>query len=1437
MSSLPPCDAAFGPRVDPSCRAFDFTLYFEDIFLTILPNAAFIFSLPVGLYPLFKGTNVIKSNRLVSLKAAVYVSLAIYQTVFLVFRQLKPNIETRASLASDALGLATTIGVGIFSWLHHHRSVQTSTLLEIFMGISSILDIARVRTLWLVADNYGPASILSLTLAMKISGIFLESFSKRKNLRLSDNELYMSSGPEPFIGFWIRVGFGWLFSTLRQGYHQILAVDDLPALDYRLRSDGVYSSLQTTMVKYDMAKKYSLLRACFRAYNRTFLGAVIPRLCLTGFTFAQPFLINALISYVEIDTPLSNGKAMIGAYALAYLGKAVSNSVFSYQTFRFLTQLRGGLISLIYHETAHGRNVDQGELDSTSLMGTDVQRIIVGFQSIHELWGSLIDIAIATYLLQREVYVACLVPGLLVLAFVLMTFKISARGKRYQKLWAEKVEERLAVTSSMLGDMRAIKMLGLSDKLFDIVDKLRRTEIYESRKFRILLVGEIFFSNSPTVLAPVVTFAAFVAIAAARHEHSILTAQAFTSLSLISLQTTPALSLIQAIPAVIQCLSCFDRIQEFCSRVNKNAVSENMQPQNSEEWQSSHIVSFNCQSFAWSKSGLAILDSIDVQISAGRITAVMGPTGSGKSTLLESILGETIPLYGPDRTVRSFYTAAYCSQTPWLINGTIRENIIGQSAVESVDEAWYDTVLWACGLEADVNRLKRGDHTAVGSKGSSLSGGQKQRVALARAIYSRCQFVLLDDVFSGIDAYNVSLISNRLFGEHGLLRRQKSTVILVTHAPSVVAFAQDVIVLESGRIRKAGPLESLQGTEGYLSTSKQQVDSFNDSSLDPDTTTSVNTNGDLHKVASSSFDEQTNDLNRRNGDPSVYKYFSKASGHMTVFGIFAFLALCVFCAEFSTVWVDWWSAANSNDPNNNATGMYLGVYATLGISSTLFMTAACWLLFVKVISNSSLNLHTDLLTTTVRATLQFCLETDLGSIVNRFSQDMELIGMDLCGVSINYTYSVCDLVGKGVLLAVFGKYLSVAIPFVVVIVYIVQKFYLRTSRQVRLLDIEAKAPVYQLFLETSSGANTLRAYGWQSSFQKILESRLDRSQRPVYSLYCIQRLLAFILDLVIAALAVILVSIVVMWKSSFTAGAVGISLVTIMTFNRTMVSVVKYWTTLETSIGAVARIKDFAENTPVEKNRSDCQMVVPSNWPTAGTIVYKNVVASYKPEAEPVLKGISLSIKKGEKIAICGRSGSGKTSMILSLLAMIHCHQDSSIEIDGIDIASLAPAELRSRINVVPQDPFLMPGSIRFNIDPYGSVSDEAIIRALQKLNLWNIVESSGGLDTQRPTTSWSVGEKQLLCLARAMIRKSPVLILDEATSSVDSVTESIMQNVIDTDFVEHTVIAVVHRLGYIRHFDKVAFLQAGELVEFDGPDALLTRDSAFADLYNSMSY
>ncbi|CRG91304.1 ABC transporter C family member 3 [Talaromyces islandicus] len=1289
MASLLQCDAAFGPRVNPSCRAFDFTLLFEDILLTILPNVVFILLLPVLVYNLFRTPNVARKSGLLAVKTLLLLCLTACQAAFLTLRRLDPGVETRASLAADILSLVGAIGAGLISWFHHCGSVHPSTLLSVFFGVSFILDIVRVRTLWLLHDESHPAVVLTLALALKLGGLVLESLSKRKSLYLSGKEEYTTSGPEPFTGFWIRVGFAWLFPTMRQGYHQILSVGDLPALDYRMRSDRLSYALQNAMVKYDLKWRYSLLQACFRAYRQSLLAAVIPRLCLTGFTFVQPFLINALILYIDENAPASNGKAMIGAYALVYLGIAISNSVYSYHTFRFLTQLRGGLVSIIYQENLQCRKTDRGDIDGLTLMGTDVERIIAGFRSIHELWASLVDIGIATYLLQRQVYVACLVPSILVFVFVLVTFQIAAWSNKYQKSWIEKVEERLSVTSSIVGDMKAIKMLGLGDKLFNIIDKLRQAEITESIKFRRLIISQIFFSNSPSVMAPVATFAVFVAIAA----------------------------------------------------------------------------------------------------------------------------------------------------VPWFINGTIRDNITGQSATGSVDEEWYSSVLWACGLETDFCGFREGDKTIVGSKGSFLSGGQKQRIALARAVYSRCQLILLDDVFSGVDAYNVSLISNRLLGKDGLLRKTQATVVFVTHTPSVLAVADVVIMLENGHVVEFGTREELQKENRYVSTLESLSGVSEEASLLETASNLTNNHGSLAIDAPSSSNEQATDLSRRSGDFSVYRYFSKASGHMAIAGVFAFLILCVFCAEFSTVWVDWWSSASTESSSSRVDGMYLGVYATLGVASTLCMTIACWFLFIIAISNSAKNLHTDLLKTTLGATLQYFLETDVGSIINRFSQDMELVGMDLCSVAINYSYALCGVIGKGILLAVFGKYLTAALPLVVLSVYIIQKFYLRTSRQVRLLDIEAKAPLYQLFLETSDGGSTVRAFGWQRSFQQILESRLDASQRPVYSLYCIQQLLAFVLDLLVTALAVILVGIVVTWKEFFYAGGVGVALVTVMSFNRALMSLVKYWTTLETSIGAVARIKAFVEETPLEDYSRNHRTDIAPNWPASGMVEFTNVVATYKPETDPILKGISLSIKPREKIAICGRSGSGKTSLILCLLGMINFQDTGSIRIDSVDISSLARGELRSRINVVPQDPFLMPGTVRFNIDPYEKVSDDIIIATLQKLNVWDKVESIGGLNAQRPLTSWSVGEKQLLCLARAMVRKSCILILDEATSSVDLSTEGIMHDAIEKDFAGQTVLAVVHRLGYIKRFDKVAFLQDGKLIEYDSPDALLKRDSAFATLYKSVSH
>ncbi|KAM3469416.1 hypothetical protein MY5147_007062 [Beauveria neobassiana] len=1398
------CDTQFGPRVDTVCRSFDFTLYFEDAVLSAVPSAIFILIAMVPLIRILRQPSIVKSSYLLGLK------LVLYRTYPLNYSGLH---RTSASIAADVLSLVATGAAIALSWLQHYRSEQPSTTLTLYLSALVLLDISRVRTLWLIPNTSAASSVKTVALLLTAATLVLESTGKRASLR--QPEMLAHSGPEPFIGFWSITGYVWVLGTLTRGYRNFLSVEDLPELDYRISADKLHHKLQSHLRNVaHLFKKNAFVAACARAFASSFILAVIPRLLLVGFRFAQPFMVTNMLQFIgDRSAPQNIGNALIGAYALV-----------------FIIALRGGLISVIYQHTVEARGLDLGDIDGLTLMGADVERISTGFRTIHEIWASPIEIIIAVYLLQRQISVACVVPGLLVLAFVLLTFVVASLAKKYQRAWIEKVEERLRLTTNMLANMRAVKMLGLSPRMFSVLYKAREVEIETSTRYRWTLIGQIFFSNAPLMFAPVVTFIVFVAIANARHDNSFLAGKAFTSLSLISLLTEPTFLLIQAIPSVYECLSSFDRMQEFYRQpihpglLTKTGDAPSTEEKESNTSQDQPVVRFVDQDFAWTDTSPAVLKNLNASIRKGCFTAIVGRTGSGKSTLLESILAETADLGGC--TERRFTSAAYCSQVPWLVNGTLKSNITYGSSAPA-DEEWYQTVLAACGLENDIQNLAAGDLTEIGDSGSKLSGGQKQRVSLARAVYSRQQVILLDDVFSGLDNANIAHISEKLFGSEGLLRRSGSTIILVTHSKYVMMMADDVLVVDQGTIVESRSVASLQSSNGFSSgfqIEEAPVDTDADSQEDGPSSKKMPKDGSQETVELSALNEEAADLKRAHGVPSVYRYYMHSSGYLKVILMLSGAALYIFCNEFGIVWIDLWSSANSNHPGHAKNGMYLGVYAALGAISSALLLFLCWLVFINIISVSSRNLHTDLLNAVIRAPLLFFQETDAGNITNRFSQDMELIGIELPVIIVNYLAALFECIAKMLLLAVFGRYLTASLPIFLAAIYIIQRIYLRTSRQVRLLDIEAKAPVYLQFLESKNGAVTLRAFGWQHSCQLALQRLLNRSQRPVYLLYCIQQWLALVLDALVSALVLILIAIVVTWRDKFSQGSVGVSLVTVMTFNSSLTQLIKMWTSLETSIGAVGRIKEFKDNTvPEEEELGILQpQSPPPNWPVKGNIEFRNVVASYKNVGPPVLKGLTLSIKAGEKVAICGHSGSGKTSLILSLLHMIHTRGE--VIVDDVDIHNLVPNELRSLINIVPQEPFLMPGSVRQNVDPFKVAEDVAIMAALKRLGLWNRIEAAGGIGADMPLASWSVGERQLICMARAMVRKSPILILDEATSSVDHKTEEIMQQVLETEFAGKTVLSVVHRLGYIERYDKVAVLQKGELMEFDAPGTLLAQ-------------
>ncbi|KAH8589323.1 P-loop containing nucleoside triphosphate hydrolase protein [Bisporella sp. PMI_857] len=1114
--------------------------------------------------------------------------------------------------------------------------------------------------------------------------------------------------------------------------------------------------------------------------------------------------------------------------------------------------LRGTLVTAIYQKTTEISITALDNSAAVTLMSTDVERIVVGFKQVHEFWANFIQVGLATWLLQRELGVACVAPiGIAILAAAAALGASGPAAKR-QGIWMKALQKRVGITSTMLSSMKGVKMAGLTDKLASIIQTLRLDEITSASRFRWVVFYSVVIAFAPLHISPVVTFATFTGIS----NGSLNTATMFTSISLLGLLSSPLSMVFQSIPNFMAAINCFQRIQKYLETETKSdhrlkmqellqdvsATSEDDRSMNlgddieliglTPPTQTAHpvpqdqeVIGIRNGSFGWKPDEEPILRDINLSIKSSQLTMIIGAVASGKSTLLKALLGETTSTQG--FVYVSSKEVAFCDQSPWLINGSVQKNILGFA---TFDGPWYNAVLHASGLEEDLASFPMGDQTQIGSKGITLSGGQKQRVAIARAVYSKKGIVIMDDVFSGMDATTEDLVFHRLLGPDGLLRRSKSTVILATHAVNLLPLADYIVALGSdGGILEQGAFDHLNAMDGYVrSFSVQQGKRKSEIEESPGKRT-------LEPLSASPLMDAMDEKKRQLGDMAVYMYYFKSIGILPTLLFFAYSVIFSFFSTFPTVWLKWWSDSETKHPNQS-TAKYMGVYSVLEISTLAVLALLCWHTFMQINPKSGRQLHWITLRTVASAPMSLFSMVDTGVLVNRFSQDMELIDGELPMAGLNFSVAIFICLGQAILIATATFYIALAYPFIAFVFYLVQKYYLRTSRQLRFMDLEAKSPLYTQFIESLSGLSTIRAFGWQQNERDLNLLLLDTSQRPFYLLLMIQRWLSLVLDLVCVALALIVTGLAVKLRDVVSPGFTGVALINIIEFNLSLQGLVMWWTNLETSIGAVSRVRTFSEVTPTEALPQEITPP-PQNWPLHGAIKLKNVSASYNTTGDDnlALNNISLSILPGEKLGICGRSGSGKSSFILALFRMMEI-SSGSILIDDIDLSTLPRQQIRGRLNVISQDPYFIAGSIRLNLDPYEASSDELIISALHKVQLHTTITSLGGLDTELDVDSLSHGQRQLFCLARAILRQSKIIVLDEATSSVDRKTDELMQRVIREEFAGCTVVAVAHRLETILNFDRILVLERGAVKECDTPAKLLAQDSAFKELYDIYS-
>ncbi|KAH7310266.1 ABC transporter [Rhexocercosporidium sp. MPI-PUGE-AT-0058] len=1461
-------DDSFGPGVQSSnCRGgFDFTVSFEESILAILPAACFIVFTPLRAVRLFKKRIKVKSTAIHAIKLGAIGIYAVLQLALVIlWSTSNVYFKTRLSIVSTVLNLVAALGLGLLSHLEHVKAIRPSFAIAAYLFVSLIFDVARVRTQWLLPTNDPVAAVLTAAVAVKVLMLLLETLGKRRILLAA----YRGLSPENTSGLFSRGFFWWLNSLLTNGFKNVLSAEDIFPINESLSSRKLTDDLQSRWENCDQKNDNALMRQTLIGFRWNILSIVFPRLCVVGLNVAQPFLINEAIKFVQSangDENVNHGYGLIGAYAFVYIGTAVTTGWYQHLAYRLMAMVRGGLIGMIYRKIITLKAANVNDSAAMTLMGTDVEQIAENLHLIiTDLWANLLQIGIAIWLLERQLGAVCIAPVILAIVSTLITSKFSSYVSGRQKVWLEAIQHRVNFTSEVLGSMKSVKMLGLMEKLGSIVQAMRVGELELSKKFRRLSSSLVLIYNFPHIFTQFFTLSAYAIVAKIQGSTSLTVASAITSLSILSILDHPLSMFLLALPKVYVSSGCFHRIQEFLleepradqralgsdqegisnqtsflNRVSSSGDIELMPHTAPKTLAHSGIVSWNDQvviksgHFGWSDAHSAIINDATLQLPAeARLTMIVGSIGCGKSTLLRGILGETSTARG--LVYSRSEEIAFSEQTPWLINGSIRDNIVAES---SYDEAWYDRVIGACNLDIDIDHMPARDATLVGSKGMILSGGQKQRLSIARAVYSRKRIAIFDDVFSGLDTVTEQLVFAGVFGKDGLLAEIGTTIILATHGVHRLSEADHIIVLgKNGQILEQGSYNSLAISGDYVqSLAKAPESKQADKDARSHAQAQVHPEVAIPQVTVS-------DSSRQNGDWKIYVFYSKSLGFLglSAFALVVGIESALFVVQY--LWVTLWAESSQQHPNANL-GYWIGLYALWSFLAAIFMGLAVFYMYVVLAAKSSNSLHQIILKAAMRAPISFYAATETGELVNRFSQDLRLVDMTLPASLINVCYQIGGTIGTMSLVIAAVGYFAASLPLIVGVLYIVQRFYLRTSRQLRLLEIETKAPIFSHFIETLNGLVTIRAFGWTEAYKNKNLRLVDASQKPYYLLLCIQRWLTLVLDLTVAGIAILLIILAVFLRDKINPGLLGIALVQVTNLGLTLAALIMHWTTLETSLGAVARIKSFSEDTPSELLLGEVG-TPETQWPARGHLTFEGVSASYGPDSAPVLNNINMSILPGQKIGICGRTGSGKSSFISSILRMVEL-TSGKITLDNHDLSTIPRSLIRQKLICLTQDPFLFTGSIRLNVDPLSEATDCEIVSALEKVDLWDVMAAKveGGkesevtvLDAVMDENFLSHGQRQLFCLARATLRKSSVLILDEPTSSVDVKTDAQMQAVIRSEFKTHTIIMIAHRLDSLLDFDRVAVLNKGNLVEFGEPSVLLKEEgSAFEKLYHASS-
>ncbi|XP_063918456.1 probable multidrug resistance-associated protein lethal(2)03659 isoform X3 [Zophobas morio] len=1217
--------------------------------------------------------------------------------------------------------------------------------------------------------------------------------------------------PQLKANYLTKLFFCWTFPTLVKGFTDGFKESDVLHLLPQHESSTLGDKLDKEWSQEVSSKeKPSLWKPLLNIFGMEFLKVGL-------LMFVNEFLIKLsqpILIWRLINTHTEHGGKENEAYIYAFLivlSSFLDVILYNWNVFNFRVlalKIRVACSSLIYRKSLR---LNKNGVNKTStgrivnLLSSDLNRFDKLFIHIHYLWAAPVESVVIFYLLYVVLGLSATAGVGIFVIFVPIQILMGKKYSDFRLKTALKTDDRVRLLNEIVSGIQVIKMYAWEKFFYKFTNSLRKCEIHYIRATAYLKAIQNAFNKFVGTGALFLCIVIYVFTGNHVHSQYVFVIKSFYNI----LKQNITLEFAEAIKDLAESFVAVERITTFL-------LSDEIVSKKSEKTHPSVGLILDKASAKWSSSSCDTLSNISLIARKGQLVTFVGTVGSGKTSLINVILQEL----ALDRGTLSIKgRISYASQEPWLFATTIKENILFGLPLDSEK---YNEVVKVCALSHDFTLLPFGDKSVVGDKGITLSGGQKARISLARTVYRNADIYILDDPLAAVDAS----VGKQLFEQciSGYLKDK--CVILATHQIQYLQKSDWIYLLKGGRVVAEGDYEHIRNCGEDFATLLQKRVDIEDN---------LNDDGD-RKVCPEETEERFKE-SKCCGKISVKVYAEYLlSGGYCYFTTLILLFVLSQSTQsgtdyFQSFWVNIEESTNRTVTQsafftpNNCIYIYLGLITLVLLTSIISSIS-----FYSYYMTASINLHNMMFSAIMKTQLQFFYTNPTGSILNRFSKDLANADTNVPKYLIDSLQNGLSVLSIFILVGIVNPWMLLCSVFLIVLFYFIRIVYLSTSRELKRLEAISRSPVYSHLTESLHGLETIRVFEKNTQQKQTFERFIDNNTAVFYLYISIATTFRFWLSL-FCSFYVTLVTASCFWGAKIYGGNLGLIITQATNLAEQINWGMIQWSEFENEMTSVERLIQYKNIEPEEDTAKD------KTWPSLTSIEFKNVSLRYKEDIPPALDNLSFAIAPKEKVGIVGRTGAGKTSIISALFRLVKF--EGTILVGGVNIKDLSLDSVRSKISIIPQEPVLFSGTVRQNLDPFGRFTDGELWTVLGDLELKQFVtELPGGLEgcILERGSNLSVGQRQLFCLARALLRRNDILVLDEATASLDYKTDSLVQSTLKNKLVDCTVVIIAHRLYTIMDCDKVLVMEAGRTSEFGHPFKLLQNENgALYDLVSKL--